>query len=590
LKMRRAKRTKRKGVVLLTVLFIVMAITVLSLGYLARSDVELACGSNMVLHSQMDYLAESGLEHARGLILSPQDLGPEDSADGYWLYAMEQQLTDGSNDYYDVAVEKTGGCNYEITCEAYRISDGYRIGRSSLFAELRLDGAIGLWLDSDSGATLSQGFTINSDVYCAGTLVNNGVINGDVFAQSSIGSGSISGQQKTVGGLSLKWPAITATDYISRYAGNDLGRSVSGGTYGPYDPIRICRRSGDLDLNGSVVIDGMLIVDGDLVIRGSGNILKGGKNLPAFFVTGNVLVESGGELDVKGLGVVEGKMQVGGGSVVTVVGGLFVAGGIYEVTNDSSGGDNVGVLYGGPVAFPSGGQTGGGFEFDGSNDKIEDGDAEDYLNGLAEVTISLWVKSDVAGQDRGLIYTREPTSSDIAIGLRYDASGAYGGAQNCIKASLLGSSGYTQIESTSNVQTTDWQHLGLVWASGESLKLYINGEPNVPLSYDRGPVSGTVTGIEKLMVGCDTKNQYWDGMIDDVRIYDRALDPNELYPPSDAIGGLLLHWKLDETSTSAIIQITADPSKTAILFWDASGDAQKWSQAAGGFFRSVERR
>jgi len=576
--MRRAKVTKRKGVVLLTVLFIVMAITVLSLGYLARSDVELACGSNMVLHSQMDYLAESGLEHARGLILSPQDLVGE-----YWSGATAQQLSGGGADFYDVTVVKLGGCNYEITCDAYRMSGGEEIGRSSLLAELRLDDCIGLWSGSDT--TLSHAVTITGDVYCNGMLVNNGVINGDAFVQGL--SGSVSGQQKAVSDLSLEWPAITATDYISRYAGNDLGRSVSGGTYGPYDPIRICRR---LDLNGSVVIDGMLIVDGDLVIRGSGNILKGGKNLPAFFVTGNVLVESGGELDVKGLGVVEGKMQVGGGSVVTVVGGLFVAGGIYEVTNDSSGGDNVGVLYGGPVAFPSGGQTGGGFEFDGSNDKIEDGDAEDYLNGLAEVTISLWVKSDVAGQDRGLIYTREPTSSDIAIGLRYDASGAYGGAQNCIKASLLGSSGYTQIESTSNVQTTDWQHLGLVWASGESLKLYINGEPNVPLSYDRGPVSGTVTGIEKLMVGCDTKNQYWDGMIDDVRIYDRALDPNELYPPSDAIGGLLLHWKLDETSTSAIIQITADPSKTAILFWDASGDAQKWSQAAGGFFRSVERR
>ncbi len=64
----------RPGVALLVVLFIVMVITVLSLGYLSRSDVELACGENMILRTQMDYLAESGLEHARGLILNPQDV------------------------------------------------------------------------------------------------------------------------------------------------------------------------------------------------------------------------------------------------------------------------------------------------------------------------------------------------------------------------------------------------------------------------------------------------------------------------------------------------------------------------------------
>ena len=57
----------QKGTALLVVLFIVMAITILSLGFLSRSDVELACGENMILKTKMDYLAESGLEHAKDL-------------------------------------------------------------------------------------------------------------------------------------------------------------------------------------------------------------------------------------------------------------------------------------------------------------------------------------------------------------------------------------------------------------------------------------------------------------------------------------------------------------------------------------------
>jgi len=80
-------KTNRQGAALLVVLFIVMVITVLSLGFLSRSDVELACGQNMVLRTQMDYLAESGLEHARGLILNPQDVVSE-----YWTGATGQQV------------------------------------------------------------------------------------------------------------------------------------------------------------------------------------------------------------------------------------------------------------------------------------------------------------------------------------------------------------------------------------------------------------------------------------------------------------------------------------------------------------------
>lgn len=104
----------RRGAALLVVLFIVMAITVASLGFLSRSDVELACGRNMVLRTQMDYLAESGLEHARGLILNPQDVDSE-----YWTGAEAQQLVAGSTEYYDLEVVRDDSdpmdrCNYTI--------------------------------------------------------------------------------------------------------------------------------------------------------------------------------------------------------------------------------------------------------------------------------------------------------------------------------------------------------------------------------------------------------------------------------------------------------------------------------------------
>jgi len=59
-------RTGRRGAALLVVLFVGMIITILSLGFLSLSNGELASGQNKVIRIQ---LAESGLEHAKGLIL-----------------------------------------------------------------------------------------------------------------------------------------------------------------------------------------------------------------------------------------------------------------------------------------------------------------------------------------------------------------------------------------------------------------------------------------------------------------------------------------------------------------------------------------
>jgi len=293
-------------------------------------------------------------------------------------------------------------------------------------------------------------------------------------------------------------------------------------------------------------------------------------------------------LDVNGLVIVDGDVHVSADSNrLDIIGGLFAAAGVAEITTDSSGNSNYGTLYGAPVWRPSIGRQGGALEFDGVDDKLEQHNSDSYLNGMSAITVSLWVKSDVTGQNRGILFTRDPTGADTDLGIRYDAWGAFGGGAKGIKVSIRTNWGYTQIESTPNVQTTVWQHLAMVWESGASLKLYINGQLN-PLNYDKGAISGSISGVEKLMLGRGTKGTYWDGLIDDVRIYNCALDANDIYPvPSEV--GLIVHWKLDEQG-SANTTITAAPSKTALVVWSETGSPQKWAQAAGAFFRSIERK
>ena len=336
----------RKGAALLVVLFIVMAITILSLGFLSRSDVELACGENMILRTQMDYLAESALEHAKGLILNPQDVAGE-----YWTGDTGQQLVAGGSDYYDVSVNRHGPssgltyrCNYDVNSTAYRLKGGEEVGRSSLTAELRLDPCIAYW--AGISTTISSQVTVNGDVYCDGNLINKGTIRGDVFASGTITNSVMSGGQITgssnenVISAPVNWPGLAVNDFSSQYYIGSTQYSVvivdsnihPGGQFNssPNNPAGVRYYNGNLELQGGVNIKGMLVVNGTLTISGANNVISAVKNFPALLVNGEVVVGNGAALNVNGLAQIGQRMVISAGAAnvnIDIVGGLFIASG-----------------------------------------------------------------------------------------------------------------------------------------------------------------------------------------------------------------------------------------------------------------------
>jgi hypothetical protein len=324
-------KTGRKGSALLVVLLIVMAITILSLGFLSRSDVELACGENMILKTQMDYLAESGLEHARGLILNPQDVNSE-----YWSGAAGQQLVAGSNDYYDVVVSKLGELNYQITSTAYRGKGGEQVGRSSLTAKLRLDPCIAL--RTGSSWVIGSGITVNGDIYAKGYLLGIGQINGDAFATGAIGAVNVQGQKYANiadSGAPVSFPGLaisyfTPQYYIgsSSYSPDPIADLNGGPPLGPTgtNPAGVYYRSGDLTLNGNVVINGTLVVTGRLKIKGTGNSITAMKNFPAVVVGGKLEMNDNAQLTITGLAQIKDEVVHTGtnGAVLSILGALFI--------------------------------------------------------------------------------------------------------------------------------------------------------------------------------------------------------------------------------------------------------------------------
>ncbi len=196
-------------------------------------------------------------------------------------------------------------------------------------------------------------------------------------------------------------------------------------------------------------------------------------------------------------------------------------------------------------------------EFDGVNDYVEDADGELYINSLDKFTLSAWIKADAVGTDRGFVHTIVPDNSDSQLGIRHDSSGSLGGGTNVFKVGLDVNSvpGAQQLESSNSAQTTSWQHVAVVWKSGDPLKLYIDGNLDTP-TYNSAGVVGTVTNATTLRIGQGGKDDVlggWDGLVDQVRFFDTNLNASEISAlaataPSGCAAGPVAHWDFDEGS------------------------------------------
>jgi hypothetical protein len=129
---------------MLVVLFIVMMISVISAGFIARSDAAMLSGHNYGLRCEADGLAWGGLEHARALVVSPENTVPLAQWSG-----TAMQLDAGTLLFYDLSIDtlSAGSADpnapspytYSVHCSAYKKKGGSVLNRSTLEATLLFD-------------------------------------------------------------------------------------------------------------------------------------------------------------------------------------------------------------------------------------------------------------------------------------------------------------------------------------------------------------------------------------------------------------------------------------------------------------------
>ncbi|MCP4614644.1 MAG: LamG domain-containing protein [Planctomycetes bacterium] len=199
-----------------------------------------------------------------------------------------------------------------------------------------------------------------------------------------------------------------------------------------------------------------------------------------------------------------------------------------EVVNDSSGNGHVGTIEGATWAVDDKGPC---LEFGGDGDRVVDESGADYLNGMEALTVCMWIKSNSIGTDAGFLQGEDPDGGDNVFTMRYDSSGASFGGSNVAKMAVTSDQGgEQQLESSGNIQVTEWQHVCMTWSSGDLIRFYIDGEEDEPSGRNGPNNAGVQSDVMKLVIGQGAKDAGggWNGFIDDVRIYNTALTQVEI--------------------------------------------------------------
>jgi Tol biopolymer transport system component len=177
------------------------------------------------------------------------------------------------------------------------------------------------------------------------------------------------------------------------------------------------------------------------------------------------------------------------------------------VAHDSAG-KNDGTLNGDPIWQPAGGKIDGALQFDGTDDYVSTPFILDPAGG--PFSVFAWVKG--GGPEEAII--------SQAGGVNWLAAGT---SQGKLMTELKAPGRFgTPLFSEAVIIDGDWHHVGLTW-DGSTRTLFVDGVEVAKGA--QGTLAGSTGG---LYIGADKNleaGSFWSGLIDDVRIYDRAVTP-----------------------------------------------------------------
>lgn len=223
---------------------------------------------------------------------------------------------------------------------------------------------------------------------------------------------------------------------------------------------------------------------------------------------------------------------------------------------------NDGTVTGATLAADRKAQSNRAYSFDGVANVISFGDIT-LVDGLSAVSFGGWINPVNYGEGTAASNVASILAKGTFSGVNTNSILAYfqgdgaGGNNFSVNVDVGTALGGVSVSAQSNIPTSAWTHFMATWASGETVKLYLNGA----YVTQGGITTGTIVNIaQALKFGSSDygSEDFYQGSIDDVRIYNRALSAAEVtalynsYDPGVAVStlqkGLVGHWKFDSNA------------------------------------------
>ncbi len=218
------------------------------------------------------------------------------------------------------------------------------------------------------------------------------------------------------------------------------------------------------------------------------------------------------------------------------------------IATDSSGNGNDGTLFGDPQWVV--GKIDGALEFDGDGDYLDCGDNE-VLQAQDQITLACWFRVATFTRNWATILAKGDDSYRLSRG--ESNYSIHFGFQGTV------SSPYSWFDGRKRVNDDQWHHAAGVY-DGTEARIYIDGELDASQ-----PATGQINASDyPLYIGENpqTTGRYWNGLIDDVRVYNQALSEEKIQ---------LVMIGVDETPALAYGPSPADEavdvSRDVILSW-----------------------
>lgn len=260
---------------------------------------------------------------------------------------------------------------------------------------------------------------------------------------------------------------------------------------------------------------------------------------------------------------------------------------------DSAGG-NDGALSGG-VGFTSG-IVGQAFSFDGVDDRVVV-PPTDNLNITGDITVHLWARLTVLGTDRfGLLVSKGAgLIGDVRAPLVFSL---FFNRNDVIRASFRMADEPTTRLFGPTVTDTEFHHYAYV-RSGDFHKLFFDGEPVAGETFTGTPgdTSGLPLVIGAFRTDADPTgfNFHFAGIIDEVKVFDRALSDAEIRDAFDLAGPegtfevtVRASYRNSQQSTSVTVTVQRLPDLVPSI--TAPATARAGEEIGSRVFVSVENQ